>query len=65
VRRGPLHRHPGAAQASSPDDNSLDNPFVKRALLEAQLSAPKDVPLGDTTLEEMCLDSINLLTRKK
>ena len=36
-------------------DNSLDNPFVLKALQEQGLDAPIDVHLGDTTLDEMCL----------
>ena len=36
-------------------DNSLDNPFVREALLENGLDAPVDVVLGDETLDEMCL----------
>lgn len=46
-------------------DNSTDNPFVKRALLEAKLTAPSDVTLGETTFDEMCLGAINLIYRVK
>ena len=46
-------------------NNSMDNPFVKRALLEEKLSAPQDVSLGETTLDEMCLSAINVIYRVK
>ncbi len=36
-------------------DNTMDNPFVERALLEAGLTAPIDVALGEESLDEMCL----------
>jgi hypothetical protein len=36
-------------------DNSLDNPFVRRALAEAGLTEPVDVLLGEQSLDEMCL----------
>ena len=36
-------------------DNTMDNPFVVRALDDAGLSAPIDVLLGENTLDEMCL----------
>jgi hypothetical protein len=36
-------------------DNTLKNPFVQRALSEQNLSAPVDVRLGESTLDEMCL----------
>src|SRR5262249_44482188 len=35
-------------------DNSTDNPFVKKALVEQKLPAPQDVSLGESTLDEMC-----------
>lgn len=44
-------------------DNSLENPFVKRALFEQNLSAPRDVRLGETTLDEMCLGNLLLLLK--
>jgi hypothetical protein len=46
-------------------DNSMENPFVKRALLEQNLTAPADVTLGETTLDEMCLGAINLIYKVK
>jgi hypothetical protein len=36
-------------------DNSMQNPFVVEALGEQGLSAPRDVVLGEETLDEMCL----------
>lgn len=36
-------------------DNSMNNPFVQRALTEQGLTAPRDVALGEETLDEMCL----------
>jgi hypothetical protein len=36
-------------------DNTLDNPFVQRALDERDLADPIDVYLGEETLDEMCL----------
>lgn len=36
-------------------DNSMANPFVAQALSEQGLTAPKDVHLGEETLDEMCL----------
>lgn len=36
-------------------DNSVNNPFVQQALAEQGLSAPRDVALGEETLDEMCL----------
>jgi hypothetical protein len=36
-------------------DNSMNNPFVVDALKDQGLSQPRDVQLGETTLDEMCL----------
>lgn len=36
-------------------DNTLDNPKLSASLLDRRLSAPVDVKLGETTLDEMCL----------
>lgn len=36
-------------------DNSMKNPFVVTALEQQHLSTPRDVYLGETTLDEMCL----------
>jgi len=46
-------------------DNTMGNPFVKRALLEQKLTAPQDVTLGETTLDEMCLGVLNVIYRVK
>ncbi|KYF55068.1 hypothetical protein BE08_20250 [Sorangium cellulosum] len=40
-------------------DNTLDNPFVKRALLEENLTAPRDISLGESSLDEMCIGLFN------
>lgn len=42
-------------------DNTMQNPFVQRALMEAKQPAPKDVVLGETTLDEMCLGGFSFL----
>jgi hypothetical protein len=36
-------------------DNSMENPFVQAALVEQGLASPRDVSLGEETLDEMCL----------
>lgn len=36
-------------------DNSMMNPHVQEALTEQGLDAPRDVVLGESTLDEMCL----------
>lgn len=36
-------------------DNTTDNPFVVKALMDQKLASPIDVKLGETTLDEMCL----------
>ena len=36
-------------------DNTMGNPFLAHALAEQGLSEPKDVTLGEATLDEMCL----------
>lgn len=36
-------------------DNSKQNPFVQNALFEQGLTAPRDVVLGEETMDEMCL----------
>ena len=42
-------------------DNSMDNPGVVQALKDAKEPAPKDVYLGEQTLNEMCLTMLPLL----
>ena len=45
-------------------DNSLGNPKVVQALKEQGLSQPKDVSLGETTLDEMCLGVYELIFKR-
>ncbi|WP_437876154.1 hypothetical protein [Sorangium sp. So ce513] len=40
-------------------DNTMDNPSVKRVLLEEHLTAPRDVVLGASSLDEMCIGLFN------
>jgi hypothetical protein len=42
-------------------DNTLDNPFMRKALDEQHLDHPIDVPLGEDTLDEMCVVGIGLI----
>jgi hypothetical protein len=42
-------------------DNSMDNPFVAAALKEQGLTAPRDVKLGEQTLDEMCLAIVGVV----
>jgi len=42
-------------------NNSLNNPFVAKALADVGLSAPVDVGLGAQTLDEMCLAIVQVL----
>ncbi len=42
-------------------DNTMGNPFVKRALQERGLEAPVPVRLGEQTLDEMCLGVFGVL----
>jgi hypothetical protein len=44
-------------------NNSMDNPAVAAALAEQGLSAPRDVVLGEQTLDEMCLAAISIAYR--
>ncbi len=47
---------PGATvRFTSTYDNTTDNPYVAKALAEQRLPAPRDIHLGETTLDEMCL----------
>jgi hypothetical protein len=41
-------------------DNSMDNRFVVQALDDQGLSEPVDVPLGEDTLNEMCLGAFGI-----
>lgn len=42
-------------------DNTLDNPKVQQSLMQQGLSQPKDVSLGETTLDEMCLGAFQIV----
>ena len=42
-------------------DNSTDNHFVVEALDAQGLDKPVDVPLGEDTLDEMCLAAIGIM----
>ncbi|MDI3286607.1 hypothetical protein [Polyangium sp. 15x6] len=44
-------------------DNTLDNPFLKRALIEQHLTSPQDVTYGETTLDEMCVGILNTFVK--
>jgi hypothetical protein len=43
-------------------DNSLENPWLVKALKEQHMTAPVDVLLGEETLEEMCLGAFTFLS---
>lgn len=45
-------------------DNSLDNPFVRDALEDQGASEPREVRLGEETLDEMCLGVFGLAVSK-
>ncbi|MFO0547095.1 MAG: hypothetical protein U0271_01840 [Polyangiaceae bacterium] len=42
-------------------DNDMGNPGVQKALSEQGLSMPIDIPLGESTLEEMCIAGFGVL----
>lgn len=44
-------------------NNTMNNPFVARALREQNKSAPEDVLLGEETLDEMCLAVMTIAYR--
>ena len=41
-------------------DNTMDNDFVREALAQQGLESPVSVPLGETTLDEMCLGAFGI-----
>jgi hypothetical protein len=43
-------------------DNSMDNPFVHAALIEQDLPEPKDILMGEETLDEMCLGGFAVIS---
>jgi hypothetical protein len=45
-------------------DNSLDNPWLVKALNEQGLTQPKDVLLGESTLDEMCIGMFTFLVKR-
>jgi hypothetical protein len=45
-------------------DNTLENPFVREALDAEGMSEPRDVKLGEETLDEMCLGIFGLAVSK-
>jgi hypothetical protein len=42
-------------------DNTLDNPYVAAALREQGLAAPREVRIGEQTLDEMCLGIVGVV----
>ncbi|MBX3162413.1 MAG: cytochrome c [Deltaproteobacteria bacterium] len=57
----PLDKLPTVQQGDVIDikcswDNTIENPFVQRMLKDANLGTPIDVPLGEQTTNEMCLE---------
>jgi len=44
-------------------NNSLSNPFMPGALESQDLTAPRDIFLGETTLDEMCLGAFAVATK--
>jgi hypothetical protein len=61
VYDAPLDQLPSIAEGDVIDleckwDNTMDNPFVLRALADAGLGAPIDIQLGEGSLDEMCLE---------
>jgi hypothetical protein len=55
IDQAPTVRAGDVLELSCNYDNSMANPFVQRALTEQGLTAPRDVLLGEETLDEMCL----------
>jgi hypothetical protein len=45
-------------------DNTLSNPLLARALKEQNLTEPRDVKLGESTLDEMCIGAFVFLTKR-
>ena len=44
-------------------DNTLDNPKVAEALKQQGITQPREIALGETTLDEMCLGIFQIVTR--
>jgi hypothetical protein len=58
-----LGNHIKGANRSAEYDNSMENQFVVNALKQQGLSAPRDVYMGETTLDEMCLGAFGIATK--
>jgi hypothetical protein len=43
-------------------NNSMSNPYIRKALSEKRLSAPVPIELGEETLDEMCLGAFIVLS---
>ena len=46
-------------------DNTMKNPALADALSQQSLTAPRDVKLGETTLDEMCLGAFTFLAKAR
>ena len=46
-------------------DNSMDNPYVQKALQDQNLTSPVDVFLGEQTLDEMCLSALAIVYKNE
>ncbi len=44
-------------------DNTVNNPNIVKALSEQHVTAPRDIHLGETTLDEMCLGALVVVRR--
>src|SRR5262249_33839906 len=57
--------HPGdRIEVKCRYDNSFSNPFLTQALTEQGLTMPRDVVLGESTLDEMCLGAFTFLVKR-
>jgi hypothetical protein len=45
-------------------NNTMQNPYVRKALSELRMSSPVDIKLGETTLDEMCLGAFGLIRQR-
>jgi hypothetical protein len=46
-------------------DNTMDNGFVREALAQRGYESPVSVPLGETTLDEMCLGAFGIAMERE
>lgn len=44
-------------------NNTMNNPFVRKALGELRMASPVSIQLGETTLDEMCLGAMMFVRR--